>query len=87
MLKIDKSFVDSITEGAVPAALVRTIVALSESLQLRTVAEGIEQPDQVEHLRSLGCERGQGYFWARPMPAETLGQLLAGDNLAERRAA
>jgi diguanylate cyclase (GGDEF)-like protein/PAS domain S-box-containing protein len=76
VLKIDKSFVDGMTQGAEPAALVRTIVALSESLQLRTVAEGIEQQHQVEHLRSLGCDRGQGYLWAKPLPAERLGQLL-----------
>ena len=87
VLKIDKSFVDRISEGAEPAAVVRTIVALSESLQLRTVAEGIEEPEQVAHLRSLGCERGQGYFWAKPLPADSLGQLLASHHRAYREAA
>jgi diguanylate cyclase (GGDEF)-like protein/PAS domain S-box-containing protein len=76
VLKIDKSFVDRIAEGAEAAALVRTIVALSESLQLRTVAEGIEQHGQAEHLRLLGCDRGQGYFFARPLPADQLTERL-----------
>jgi diguanylate cyclase (GGDEF)-like protein len=76
VLKIDKSFVDRVSEGAEAAALVRTIVALSESLQLRTVAEGIEQPDQADHLRLLGCERGQGYLFARPLPADGVTELL-----------
>ena len=76
VLKIDKSFVERLAEGAEAAALVRTIVALSDSLQLRTVAEGIEQLDQVEHLRSLGCDRGQGYFFAKPLPAAQLTERL-----------
>lgn len=78
VLKIDKSFVDGMTNAAEPAALVRTIAALSESLQLRTVAEGIEAADQAEHLRSLGCDRGQGYLWAKPLTAARLGELLDG---------
>lgn len=86
VLKIDKSFVDGMTSGAEPAALVRTIVALSESLQLRTVAEGIEQADQAEHLRSLGCDRGQGYLWAKPLTAAGLGELL-NDQRRDRRLA
>jgi EAL domain-containing protein (putative c-di-GMP-specific phosphodiesterase class I) len=76
VLKIDKSFVERVTEGAEAAALVRTIVALSDSLHLSTVAEGIEQLDQAEHLRSLGCDRGQGFLFARPLPAAALTELL-----------
>ena len=87
VLKIDKSFVDGMTNGAEQAALVRTIVALSESLQLRTVAEGIEEQHQMEHLRSLGCDRGQGYLWAKPLPAESLAELLIGRSPTQARAA
>jgi EAL domain-containing protein (putative c-di-GMP-specific phosphodiesterase class I) len=87
VLKIDKSFVERVTEGAEASALVRTIVALSESLQLRTVAEGIEMEDQAEHLRALGCERGQGYLFARPLPAEQVKELLLGDHAPMSRAA
>ena len=76
VLKIDKSFIDRLADGAEAAALVRTIVELGESLRLRTVAEGIEQDDQAEHLRMLGCDRGQGYLFARPLPADQLSKRL-----------
>jgi EAL domain-containing protein (putative c-di-GMP-specific phosphodiesterase class I) len=87
VLKIDKSFVDGMTRGSERAALVRTIVALSESLQLRSVAEGIEEQNQVDDLRSLGCERGQGYLWAKPLPAHSLGALLTERREGIKRAA
>jgi diguanylate cyclase (GGDEF)-like protein/PAS domain S-box-containing protein len=76
VLKIDKSFVDRVTIGAEASALVQTIVSLSEMLQMRTVAEGIEQPEQAERLRALGCGGGQGYYFARPLTSERLTELL-----------
>lgn len=76
VLKIDKSFVDRVSTGAEAAALVRTIVAMSESLHLTTVAEGIEDRDQVEHLRAFGCDRGQGFLFSRPLPAARLTEML-----------
>jgi EAL domain-containing protein (putative c-di-GMP-specific phosphodiesterase class I) len=45
---------------------------------MRTVAEGIEQPEQAERLRALGCANGQGYYFARPLTADHLSQLLRG---------
>jgi diguanylate cyclase (GGDEF)-like protein len=77
VLKIDKAFVDSIARGGNDAALARTIVTLGETLGLRTVAEGIETADQHDELRLLGCELGQGYLYARPMPAEQARAFLA----------
>ena len=71
VLKIDRSFVDSVARGGSEAALARTIVALGNALGLEAVAEGIEHGAQQEALAALGCERGQGYFFARPLdPAE-----------------
>ena len=71
VLKIDRSFVDSVARGGSEAALARTIVALGNALGLEAVAEGIEHGSQQEALAALGCERGQGYFFARPLdPAE-----------------
>ena len=71
VLKIDRSFVDSVARGGSEAALARTIVALGNALGLQAVAEGIEHLAQQEALAALGCERGQGYFFARPLdPAE-----------------
>ena len=66
ILKIAREFVgDDSDEGAFAAA----IIALGRTLRLRIVAEGIEQPWQLERLRSLGCEFGQGYYFARPTDA------------------
>ena len=79
MLKIDRSFVEGLgrTTGT-DAALARTIIALGASLQLRTIAEGIEVEAQRAILRELGCELGQGYLYARPMPASDVPHWLAG---------
>ncbi len=71
VLKIDRSFVEGLGRtGGTDAALARTIIALGASLQLRTVAEGIEVEAQRAILRELGCELGQGFLYARPMLAD-----------------
>ena len=57
-------------------ALVSTIIAMGQSLQLRTVAEGTESVGQAAALRRLGCDDGQGYYFARPLPADELEALL-----------
>jgi EAL domain-containing protein (putative c-di-GMP-specific phosphodiesterase class I) len=77
MLKIDKSFVDGIARGQEDAALANAIVKLSHTLQLHTVAEGIEEPEQATHLVALGCQDGQGYHFARPLAAPAMTELLA----------
>jgi diguanylate cyclase (GGDEF)-like protein len=77
VLKIDKRFIDGVAGGGSEAALARTIIALADSLGLRTVAEGVEQDRQHEALRGLGCELAQGYLFARPMPADDLVAWLA----------
>jgi EAL domain-containing protein (putative c-di-GMP-specific phosphodiesterase class I) len=71
-LKIDKSFVDRMDTEPWGAVLIRTIISLGRSLDLRLVAEGIETPAQAEHLRRLGCDIGQGYYFSRPLPASEL---------------
>jgi EAL domain-containing protein (putative c-di-GMP-specific phosphodiesterase class I) len=72
ILKIDKSFIDGVARGGDGAALARTIVALADTLQLRTVAEGIEEGAQRTTLRSLGCTLGQGFLFARPVRNDDL---------------
>ncbi len=79
IVKIDKEFVDDIARGPQEAALAGAIVALSETLHLQTVAEGIEQPDQLRALHRLGCDFGQGYLFARPAAAAETAELLRGD--------
>lgn len=78
VLKIDRSFVEGLRRASsTDAALARTIIALGASLRLRTVAEGIELDAQRAILCELGCEFGQGYLYARPMPAADILPWLA----------
>ena len=76
VLKIDRSFVDRMTEGDPPLQIVRTIIELARVLGLDVVAEGIETREQYRLLRQLGCRFGQGYLFARPMSAEAVTELL-----------
>ena len=78
VLKIDRSFISGIESGAAENALVRSIVSLAQLLDLRTVAEGIEDAGQLASLRQMGVDFGQGYFFARPMPVEGVTEMLSG---------
>ena len=83
ILKMDRSF---LTGGATPemSELASAVLALGTTLKLDVVAEGIEQPEQWTSLRDLGCEFGQGFFFARPMDAEAaLEHLAAAKKLAD----
>jgi EAL domain-containing protein (putative c-di-GMP-specific phosphodiesterase class I) len=75
-LKIASEFVQITETDSRSAALAKAIVALSESLGIQTVAEGIETDEQAQRMRSFGCTYGQGYLFARPMPeSEIIGTL------------
>ena len=78
ILKIDKSFVDGIaTLDSEDPALVRAIVEMAKTLRLETVAEGIEETEQLDELRSAGCRSGQGYLFARPLHPDAMGTFLS----------
>jgi diguanylate cyclase (GGDEF)-like protein/PAS domain S-box-containing protein len=79
-LKIDRVFVVDAARRPEPARLIRTILLLASDLGLHTVAEGIEEPDQIQLLQEFGCHSGQGFYFARPMPAGQLLELLQRDS-------
>ena len=85
-LKIDKSFVDGITDDADDAAIVEGVVRLAHSLGLQAVAEGVETADQVAMLRSFSCQTGQGYHFARPAEPEAIARMLTAATAARRAA-
>jgi EAL domain-containing protein (putative c-di-GMP-specific phosphodiesterase class I) len=66
-LKIDKSFVDTVARSTADSALARTIVELGRGMRLETIAEGIENVEQLEQLRLLDCRLGQGYHFSVPL--------------------
>jgi diguanylate cyclase (GGDEF)-like protein/PAS domain S-box-containing protein len=76
VLKIDKAFVDEVATSPDAAALAQAIINLATTFGLATVAEGIEQPDQLQRLSDLGCQLGQGYYFAKPLDEEQLAALL-----------
>lgn len=66
-LKIDQSFVSGVPEDADSRAIVNAMVALARQFRLKIVVEGVETPEQVAYLRSIGCEYAQGFYYARPL--------------------
>jgi EAL domain-containing protein (putative c-di-GMP-specific phosphodiesterase class I) len=75
-LKIDRSFIDGLGRDEQDAAIVYSVVTLARTMNLSVTAEGIETRLQEALLRSLGCERGQGFLFARPQAPEVIGRLL-----------
>ncbi len=71
-LKVDRSFVTGLLEDGEDSAIVAAVINLAHSLNLNTVAEGVELSSQVDRLRTLGCDSAQGYYFGRPLPAQSL---------------
>jgi EAL domain-containing protein (putative c-di-GMP-specific phosphodiesterase class I) len=75
-VKVDRAFVDGLGTDPHDTALVAAIIAMAAALDLEVTAEGVETSDQLAIVRRLGCQRAQGFFLARPMPAADLTRLV-----------
>jgi EAL domain-containing protein (putative c-di-GMP-specific phosphodiesterase class I) len=75
-VKMDKSFIDKIADGGEAAAIVVAVLSLAKSLNIATVAEGVETELQASLLRSMGCDQAQGYFFGRPVDAHLASELM-----------
>jgi diguanylate cyclase (GGDEF)-like protein len=77
-VKIDKAFIDHLDVEPADALLVGGVIRVAHALGLTVVAEGVERPEQLDRLRTLGCDAAQGYLLARPVPAEALTHAIDG---------
>jgi diguanylate cyclase (GGDEF)-like protein/PAS domain S-box-containing protein len=78
ILKIDKTFIDKLGMGSEDNAVAKAIIMMGDSLNLKTIAEGIEHPEQISALQTLGCGAGQGYHFARPLTKDAMDSFLIG---------
>jgi EAL domain-containing protein (putative c-di-GMP-specific phosphodiesterase class I) len=85
VLKIDRTFISQLTEGDCDSELVRNILQIGQSLHMVTIAEGIETEEQSALVTNMGCELGQGYFYARPLPVGDVDAWLAAAALSAPR--
>jgi diguanylate cyclase (GGDEF)-like protein/PAS domain S-box-containing protein len=82
-LKVDRTFVAGLPDNRDSVAITQAVVAMAHSLGMRVTAEGVETPEQASFLRSLACERQQGYLFGRPVSAQACAALLR-EHAAER---
>lgn len=75
-IKVDQSFVRFMLEQPEKRKIVKTIITLAHQLGMSAIAEGIEQPEHVEILRAMNCDKGQGYYYSKPLPKEATKALL-----------
>jgi EAL domain-containing protein (putative c-di-GMP-specific phosphodiesterase class I) len=83
-LKIDRSFVRDLVTDSSDLAIVSAIIAIARHLHIQVIAEGIEAYQQAEILRKLGCSVGQGFLFARPLPADQCLSMLSSEALGVR---
>jgi EAL domain-containing protein (putative c-di-GMP-specific phosphodiesterase class I) len=75
-LKIDQSFIRQITETPSETAIVKAVLSMAQSLNLRVVAEGVETLGELAFLRSHKCDQAQGYYFSRPLPAAEFDEFI-----------
>ena len=77
VLKIARPFVDGLGRDPEDTALVRATVAFAKAFKLGVTGEGVETAEQLAQLRALGCDTGQGHYFAKPLPGEAVGRLFS----------
>lgn len=80
-VKIDRSFVQRLGDQEQASSIVATIVTLARALNLDVTAEGIETTDHISCLQSIGCQTGQGYYFARPMPSASMTERIGSSHV------
>jgi diguanylate cyclase len=91
-LKIDRGFIRDLVTRPDDVSIVGAIISLAHSLRLKVIAEGVETPEQLGFLRSMGCDQYQGFHFSPPLPAAAFHELVAGqqsssDSFTEEQAA
>ena len=84
-LKLDRTFVSGLGTDRTEVAIAAAIITMARALGMEVVAEGVENTDQLACLRELECPLGQGFYFARPMPAEEVPEFLGARTLANGR--
>jgi len=76
IIKIDRSFIDHITDNPNDLAIVKTIMNMAENLNIEVIAEGVETAEQLEQLKQLGCLFYQGYYFSKAVSKEKLAEMI-----------
>jgi EAL domain-containing protein (putative c-di-GMP-specific phosphodiesterase class I) len=85
VLKIDRSFVGSVTTNEDDATIVKAIINLAHSLNMQVIAEGAETAEQVDFLAKNHCDQVQGFFFSKPVTFADIKELLTQDDFVDRR--
>ena len=83
-LKIDRSFVSTMSEKVDSSAIVEAIINLGSTLGMKVIAEGVETPEQVNRLRAMNCPEAQGYWFSKPLHHDAANDFLRGGNGGQR---
>jgi len=75
-LKIDRSFVKGIGRDRNDEMIVKTIISMAKSMNLKTIAEGVETEEQLRFLIENGCDYGQGYYFGKPVPEDKIMEVI-----------
>ena len=82
-LKIDRSFISDVVTNPDDASIVRAIISLAHGLRLKVIAEGVESAQQLNLLRSMGCDQYQGFYFSQPVESAVFEEMLRSGNAPE----